>query len=491
MSIKNTLKETIKNSLKDICEIDIKEINIELTNNNEYGDYYINIPIVLTEKLKKSPLETAKLIIKNIKNEKLIEKIEIIDQGFITFSLKKEYLLSNINNILEKKNNYGRNNTGHNQKINIDFTTTDQDNTLDVNKLREVIYGDNLCRIMNFCGYDITREYYICDSEKSKDNYQDKNNIYELYKINKLIPDNISNIKNDLDIFRINFNIFTTRQSLYDNCLVDEVLTKLRYTNYCYIDENSLWLKTSIFGDSKDRLLITNNGEYTDLISDITYNVTKINKGYIKVIDVLPQQKKSSNNSLKAALAILEKKSSILDIKNLEMAKLINNDNKDISHIEIMNIIGINATRYLFASKKITETLEIDINKHLEKSNKNSIYYIESTNAKICNILEKYKKNIKRIDKFTTIKSEITYTILKKLYQFEDIVITASEKEEPYLITTYAYELSKLFNSFYVKEFITIKNEIYSNERLNLILAIKIVINNSLDLIGIIPREEM
>lgn len=490
MSIKNTLKEIIKKSLKDIYEIDIANINIEIQKNNKFGDYYTDISILLTKKLKKSPLDIAKLIVKNINNEQLIEKSEILDQGFITFYLKKEYLLTNINTILEKKNHYGRNNIGNNKKINIDFTNINTNKILDLNQGREAIYGDNLYRIMTFCGYDITKEYYI-DDINNEENLSSKKDIYEIHQRNELISNNNFNLTKDLDTFRINFNIFTTKQSLYDKCFVDEVLTKLRYTNYCYINEDSLWLKTTAFGDSKDRLLITKDGDYTNLISDITYNITKINKGYDKIIDILPKEKQSSVNSLKAALYILEKKSNILDIKNLQMVKLINSNILEISLLELINTIGINATRYLFAEKKIDEIIEIDINKYLKEFNNSKIYYIESTNAKICHILRKYKNNIIKIDKYTTLNSDITYTILNKLCQFEDIVITACKKEEPYLITDYVYELTKLFNSFYEKENITIENEIYTSERLNLLLAIKIVINNSLDLIGIIPREEM
>lgn len=489
MSIKNTLKEIVKNSLKDICEIDIEQIKIEIPKNNQYGDYYTDIPILLTKKLKKTPLDIAKLIIKNLNNEQLIEKIEIFDQGFITFYLKKEYLLTNINTILEKKNHYGRNNIGHNQKVNIDFTNIKTNKILDLNQGREASYGDNLYRIMAFCGYDVTKEYYI--DNDNKDNLSQKEATYDYYQRDKLISNDNFNIKKDLDKFRVNFNIFTTKQSLYDKCLVDEVLTKLRYTNYCYISEDSLWLKTTSFGDSEDRLLITKDGEYTNLISDITYHITRINKGYDKIIDILPPEKQSLINSLNTSLCILEKKSNILDIKTLQMVKLINSNKLDISLVELINTIGINATRYLFASKKVDEIIEVDINEYSKESNNSKVYYIESTNAKICHILRKYKNNITKIDKFTTLNSDITYTILNKLCQFEDIVITACKKEEPYLITTYVYELTKLFNSFYEKENITNENKIYTSERLNLLLAIKIVINNSLDLIGIIPREEM
>ena len=123
MSIKNTIKEIIKTSLKDIYEIEKEKIVIEIPKNKSNGDYSTNIPLTLTKQLNNSPLEIAKMIVKNIKDNDIIEKIEIANPGFINFYIKKEYLLNNINNILEKKREYGKNNTGKNQKINIEFVS--------------------------------------------------------------------------------------------------------------------------------------------------------------------------------------------------------------------------------------------------------------------------------------------------------------------------------------------------------------------------------
>ena len=178
-------------------------------------------------------------------------------------------------------------------------------------------------------------------------------------------------------------------------------------------------------------------------------------------------------------------------IKDNEEIKLSKRTGKTISLMELIDTIGINATRYFFASVGIDTSMDFDIDIASKESSANPIYYIEYANARICTILKKYRNSIKKVDKYTTLKSDITYTILNKLCEFEDVVTTACKQSKPHLIATYVYELASLFHSFYEKENIITENEIYTNERLNLLLAIKIVINNSLDLIGIIPREEM
>lgn len=540
MSIKNTLKEIIKNSLKDITDIKLDEIIIEIPKNKEYGDYSTNISLLLTKKLKKSPIDIANIIVSNIKETKILDKIEIINPGFINFYIKKEYLLDNINTILEKKRNYGKNNLGNNKKINIEFVSANPTGTLHIGHGRGATYGDNLARIMTFCGYDVTKEYYINDAGNQMNNlgisikerykqicgldynldencYHGKEiitlaqDIYDIYQDNKLNEDIeyfkqfgleklLEKIKKDLDRYRVNFNIFTSEQSLYDKGLVDDIITKLRYNNSCYIKDDALWLETTKYGDEKDRVLVKSDGNYTYLTPDIAYHIDKINRGYDRLIDVLGADHHGYINRLKAALTILGHDSDILDIKILQMVRLIK-DNEEIKlskrtgkTITLNNLIdevGINATRYFFASHSIDTNMDFNIDLSLKQSNENPIYYIEYANARVCHILKKYKNNIPKIDKYTTLNSDITYTILNKLCQFEDTVILTSKRQEPHLICNYVYELATLFHSFYTKEQVITDDEIYTNERINLLLAIKIVIQNALDLIGIIPREEM
>ena len=513
---------------------------VEIPNKKENGDYSTNIALTLTKKLHKSPMEIAQDIANNIDKQDIIENIKIASPGFINFYLKKEYLLNQINVILNQKKNYGKNNIGEGKKINIEFVSANPTGILHIGHGRGATYGDNLARMLSFCGFDVTKEYYINDAGNQMNNlgisikerykelcglpcnlpengYHGKeiislaNSIYDQYKDTKLdseieffkqqgLNKLLDQIKKDLDRYRVNFNIFTSEQSLYDKCLVDDVLNKLRNSNNCYIKDDALWLKTSAYGDEKDRVLIKSDGNYTYLTPDIAYHIDKINRGYDELIDVLGSDHHGYINRLKAALTMLGKDSDILDIKILQMVRLIKEGEelklskrtgKTITLMELVDEIGVNATRYFFSSHSLDTSMDLNIDLALKQSNENPVYYIEYANARICSILKKYHKKPISHDKYTTLNSEEAYIILNKLSNFQDVVISASLKKEPHLIANYVYELASLFHSFYSKEKMITEDELATSEKMNLLLAIQIVIQNALDLLGIIPREEM
>ena len=190
---------------------------------------------------------------------------------------------------------------------------------------------------------------------------------------------------------------------------------------------------------------------------------------------------------------MLEKNKDILELKQVNNTTIVK-DNKEISNInltELINTLGINKTRYFFTSTSIDINMELNIDQALSKTKENPIYYIEKTNATIYQILKNYNQKITKVKSFSTIDNNLAYIIITKLYEFEDIVILSGLKQKPNIICDYLYELVTLFNDYYKQEEIITKNETYTNERLNFLLAIKIVINNALDLIGIIAREEL
>ena len=306
-------------------------------------------------------------------------------------------------------------------------------------------------------------------------------------------------IKKDLDEFRVNFDIFTSEQSLYDSNQVEMVLNELKHQDKCYINEDALWLKTTDYGDEKDRVLVKNDGNYTYLLPDIAYHINKIDRGYDKLIDVLGSDHHGYIHRLKAALEILGKDSNILDIKILQMVRLLKDGEeikvskrtgKTITLKDLIEEIGINATRYFFSSKSLDTQMDFDIGLALKNSNENPVYYIEYANARICSILNKYHESF-NIEEYHTFNEEIEYNIMNKLMKFEDVVITAADKKEPHLICNYVYDLAATFHSYYGNHKIINEDKTYTEERIALLKAIKIVINNSLNLIGVIPREEM
>ncbi len=542
MSIKTELQNIIKKSLvasiKDI-EIDLETIVIETPKNTTNGDYATNIAMSLAGKLKRNPLEIANMIAENI-SDTSIEKVVVAPPGFINIYLKKDRLFSELNKIIEENKNYGKSNIGANKKVNIEYVSANPTGTLHIGHGRGATYGDNLSKILSYCGYDVTREYYINDAgnqmnnlgisikerykelcglpcEIPEDGYHGKEiiniakNLYEEHQ-DKLLDETIeyfkqaglkillNEIKKDLDDFRVNFDVFTSEQSLYDKGLVESVLDKLKKCNECYILDDALWLKTSTYGDEKDRVLVKSDGTYTYFLPDIAYHSDKINRGYEEIIDVLGADHHGYINRLKASLEILGYNKDILDVKILQMVRLLKDGEeikiskrtgKTITLNELIDEVGINATRYFFASKSLDTQMDFDLSLAIKNSNENPVYYIEYANARICSILKNYKKELTIKKNYDTLNDSLAYTIINKLLMFTDTVIATANKKEPHLICNYIYELATLFHSYYGKEKFITDDEEYTSDRMVLLSAIKIVINNALNLIGIIPREEM
>lgn len=539
MSIKKEVQEILKKSLTNL-QIDYeKEIEVSIPKDKNHGDYSTNIALSLAKSLKDNPTNIANKIKDNIQSE-IISKIEVLSPGFINIFISEQYLLKSINTIIKENTNYGKSNLGQGKKVNIEFVSANPTGILHLGHGRGATYGDNLARIMTFTGYDVTKEYYVNDAGNQMNNlgisikvrYQNLYNIdatlpedgyhgqeiidiakkikeeYQNTKLNEDIPFfkkyglNIllDKIKKDLDIYRVNFDVFSSEQSLYDRGLVEKVITKLKNDNHCYIEDGALWLKTMDYGDEKNRVLIKSDGNYTYLLPDIAYHCDKIERGFDELIDVLGADHHGYIDRLKASLEMMGKDSGILDIKILQMVRLIKDNEelklskrtgKTVTLSEIIEEVGVNATRYLFSSKSLDTQLDFNIDLALKQNSENPVYYIEYANARICSILKKSKNIATNIDQYQTLKSQYTYNILNKLNEFKDIVETSASKKAPHIIANYVYELASLFHTYYNQEKIVTEDIQYTSERINLLKAIQIVINNSLNLIGIIPREEM
>ena len=169
MNIKDNLKDLLKKAITNLGVDEDIDIIVEIPKNKTHGDYATNIAMVLSKKLKDTPMNIAEKL-KNFLNDELIETITIMPPGFINFNLNKDYLFKNINTILEEKNNYGKTNIGNNTKINIEYVSANPTGTLHVGHARGATYGDSLSRILSFLNYDVTREYYINDAGNQMNN---------------------------------------------------------------------------------------------------------------------------------------------------------------------------------------------------------------------------------------------------------------------------------------------------------------------------------
>lgn len=536
MNIKDYIKEKIAQSL----DIDKDNIIIEIPKDIKNGDYSSNIALKEAKILKENPMNIANKIKENIEHDDVIEKIEIAQPGFINFFISKKYLFDNIKKVLEEKDNYGKG-TSKSTKINVEFVSANPTGLLHVGTSRGAAYGDNICRILSFAGYNITREYYFNDGGVQIENLgksvlaRYKNicgieaaipdggyngheiidiaqNIYDEYKDTKLDADLeffkksatntlINIIKKDLKDFRVSFDVWTSEQVIRKSGNIEKCIKILKDKNDAYEKDGALWLKTTKYGDDKDRVLIKTDSNYTYLVPDIAYHLDKINRGYDEIVDVLGSDHHGYISRLKASVEALGYDKDKIIIKLLQMVKLLRNGEEvkmskrtglTVTMRELMDEVGIDASRYFLAMRSLDTQMDFDIDLAKKKSNENPVYYVQYAHARICSILKDAKKqNLQLTTTFDTINSEVAYDILKKIYEFGNIVENSAEKKLPHLITNYVYDLASAFHTYYSKEKILTEDKKYSEERLTLISAVKIVIKNSLNLIGVYAPEKM
>lgn len=537
MNIKDYIKEKIQKSLN----IDESNIIIEIPKDKKNGDYSSNIALKLTKELHDSPMNIANKIKNNIILDNTIEKIEVAFPGFINFYTSKNYLFDNIINVLKEEDNYGKSKTKKDIKINLEYVSANPTGILHLGHARGASYGDSLAKILKFAGYDVTREYYINDAGNQMNNLgiSIKERYKEICKIDFELPENgyhgkeiieiaqkiydefkdtklnenieyfkkyglnilLYKIKKDLKEFRVEFDVWTSEQSIYDNNEVDNVLNKLINDGKTYKEDKALWLKTSEYTDEKDRVLIKKDGTYTYLLPDIAYHNNKYKRGFDNIVDILGADHHGYIPRLKSSMEMLGNDSNKLDVKILQMVRLVQNGKEvkmskrtgnAITIRELMEEVGVDATRYFYIMRSLDSQMDFDMDLAVKKSNENPVYYIQYAHARICSILKEAKDvDLENIQKFENINSEEAYDILKKIYEFNNVIENSAEKKLPHLIANYAYDLAGLFHSYYAKEKILTDDKTSSNERLALIKAVKITIKNALNLIGVEAPEKM
>jgi arginyl-tRNA synthetase len=535
--MKDTLKQIIKEALLKINVVkDINQIAIEIPKDNSFGDYSSNIAMQLVKELGKNPRLIAEDIINNI-NDKNIIKMEIAGPGFINFFTSKDYLLENINTTLIEQDNYGKS-ASKNLKVNVEYVSANPTGHLHLGHARGASYGDSLTRILSYAGYDVDREYYINDAGNQIDNltysvkarynnlcgkddkmpedgYHGKEiidvakSIYEQYG-NTITDDSIfreyglsfllERIKQDLKAFRVEFDIWSSEQHIYNSGLVVKTLEDLKKTDYIYESEGAIWLKTTAFQDEKDRVLVKSDNTNTYLLPDIAYHVLKYSRGYDMLIDVLGADHHGYIPRLKAAMSIMGQDANKLDVEILQMVRLLRNGEEvkmskrtgnAVTINELVEEVGIDAARYFFANRSLDTQMDFDIDLATKKSNENPVYYVQYAHARINSIIKDYKEKLEPITTYETIKSDYALNLLFKMYQFNDYVEAAASKRAPNIITNYVYDLASLFHSFYAHEKVLTDDPKYTNERLNLIYAVAIIIKNGLNLIGVSAPEKM
>lgn len=548
--IETALKEAFKQAVIKCGFVDNYEndqIIIEIPKDNAHGDYSTNIAMQLTKLLRKNPREIALQIVEAVDKESAsIEKIEIAGPGFINMFMKKDVMTSIIKEVLDQGDRYGQSDYGQGIRYNVEFVSANPTGDLHLGHAKGAAVGDSICRILKAAGYDVTREYYINDAGNQmhnlalslnaryrqefgenvtlpEDGYHGPDIIAIAKKIKEEFGDRylhvseeealtffreegkkheLQKIKDILNEYRVSFDVWFSETSLYKDNKVVPTIEKLKSAGYTYESEGALWFKSTEFGDDKDRVLIKTDGSYTYLTPDIAYHLNKLDRGYEYLVDLLGADHHGYINRMKAAIQALGYNSHQLNIDIIQMVRMVENGEvvkmskrtgNAVTIKDLIEDIGVDATRYFFAAKAANTPNDFDITLAKSKSNENPVYYAQYAHARMCSITAQAKDTeIKITDHYELLGDEKEIELVKHINEFRNEVIDSAKSRSPHKIANYIQKLAQLFHSFYNDCYVIDKNNIeLSCQRLSLVEATKITMKNALNLIGVSAPEKM
>ena len=545
---KETLIEEIKQAiLKAELVTEVPEIKIEIPKDTKNGDYATNIAMVLTKLAQKNPREIAQAIVDHLDVKKAdVTKIDIAGPGFINFYMDNAYLTGIITEALTKKDNFGKAEQPKNEKILVEYVSANPTGSLHIGHARNAAVGDTLCNVLSAAGYDVLREYYINDAGKQIENlaysiearyfqalgqemelpedgyhgkdiieigkklaaehpeYKDADKDERIKAFRKLGLDyEMDKLKKDLTEFNVHFDNWFSETSLYENKEIDKALDKMRENGYLFEEDGATWLRTTEFGDDKDRVLIKKDGSYTYFLPDIAYHYDKIERGYDTLINLFGADHHGYINRLKASLETFGTDSKRLEIQVMQMVRLLQDGQEvkmskrtgnAITLRDIMDEVGIDAARYFLTMRSPDSHFDFDMELAKSESSDNPVYYAQYAHARICSILRQAAENgiTPSADAdFSLITNDKAFELLKRIADFETVINQAAEARAPHRITNYIQDLAAHFHKFYNAEKVLTDDLEKSKAHVALIEAARITLHNALTLIGVSSPEKM
>jgi len=528
-------------------------IVLERPKSAEHGDFATNLALVLAKPLKQNPRVIATQIIDALPASEYIAKTEIAGAGFINFFLNPQSKQVVIKEVLKAGEQYGRNNSGNRQKVQVEFVSANPTGPLHVGHGRGAAVGDCLARLLDANGWDVTREFYYNDAGAQIDNLTISvlarckgistehesfpENGYRGEYINDIaaafltkhtvIADDIEvtasgdindlesirafsvaylRHEQDLDLkaFQIKFDVFSLESALYKNGRVDQTVQALINSGHTYEENDALWLKTTNFGDDKDRVMRKTDGGYTYFVPDVAYHAEKWERGFVRVINEQGADHHSTITRVRAGLQALNAgipqgwpdyvlHQMVTVMRGGEEVKLSKRAGSYVTLRDLIEEVGCDATRYFLAARRADSQLVFDIDLARSQSNDNPVYYIQYAHARICSVLGQWGGDAASLalSDLTPLDNAHEAALMQRLGEYPEIVANAATELAPHTIANYLKELASDLHSYYNEYKFLIDDEPLKLARLSLIRATQQVLRNGLDLLGVEARQKM
>ncbi|MFD0674523.1 arginine--tRNA ligase [Cohnella sp. GCM10027633] len=529
---------------------DIPAVTLEVPKDKSHGDLSTNLAMQLTKIAKRNPRQIAEALIANLDHAKAsILSAEIAGPGFINFRLDKGYLYPIIGEALSQGENYGKISVGHGKSVNVEFVSANPTGSLHLGHARGAAVGDALCNVLAAAGYDVKREYYINDAGNQVNNLaksiearyrqalgqdaampEDGYHGEDIYGFAKELASEqgdkllslsdearfeffrkyglekeLDKIKRDLGRFGVAFDIWYSETSLYETGKVVEALDALKAKGQVYEEEGATWLRSTDYGDDKNRVLVKNDGSYTYLTPDAAYHMDKYARGYDQMINIWGADHHGYIPRMKAAMAALGNDPDKLTVliaqmvslfQNGEKVKMSKRTGKAVTMEDLMDEVGVDAIRYFFTMRSMDSHLDFDMDLAVSTSNENPVFYVQYAHARICSIFRQAEEQgiavlpLEQVD-LSLLDTEPSFDLIRKIGELPEAISESARLYAPHVIIRYVYELATQFHSYYRAERVITEDAAQSQAKLQLLAALRIAIANCLALVGVSAPEKM
>ena len=521
-------------------------IIIERPAKPEHGDYASSLPLKLARLTDKSPMDIAKILVKNMPPLPEIDKIEAAPPGFINFTLSTNWLTELVDFICDAGETYGNIKT-EDKTVQIEFVSGNPTGPLHIGHGRGAVLGSTLANVLRAAGYRVSTEYYVNDAGSQLEAFYRSLYVRYLQCLGReaALPENgyhgnymialakeiadkfgdkylimpqeqamaeigqfgiervMCQIRDDLKRLGVEFDVWFSEKTLFTTGQFDYIMKLLRDGGFIAERENAVWFISSTIGDDRDNVLIRSDGTPTYFASDIAYHYNKfILRRFDKVIDIWGADHQGHVARMKAVMGALGINPERLQIiicqlvtlkRGEEIVRVSKRSGDMVTLKEVLDEVGADACRFVFLSRSADSQMDFDLDLAIKQSIENPVYYVQYAHARICSILKNAaEKDINFSDgKVSLLTSEPELTMIRHMARLPEVIEMVATSYEPHHLPFYAQDLATVFHSFYKQCRVISNDEVMTKARLKLVKAAQIVLARTLHLMGMTAPESM
>lgn len=524
----------------------LPEVQLTVPPKKEFGDFATNFAMQSARALRCNPRVLAQYIVEHL-DCAYVNKMEIAGPGFLNFYLNPDWVYDMLAHIVEAGENYGNLPKASDEKIQVEYVSANPTGPLHVGHGRGAAVGSALSNLLKAAGYDVEQEYYINDAGNQMNNLARSVNARYLELLGQPceFPDDgyhghdiidtaqriinkygdrflqmdeaqrleefktiayqekLAALREDLERFNVHFDVWFSEKTLHEADKIKEACDYLLEKGYMEKRDGALWLKSTEFGDDKDRVVIRDNGVPTYFAADIAYHTNKFNRGFDRVINLWGADHHGYIARMKAAMQCMGFKPEQLEILVLQMVRLLRDGQEvkmskrtgqSVTLNELIDEVGTDAARFFFVMRSIDSQLDFDLDLAVKKSNDNPVFYVQYAHARICSIMRQVAEagiTVRGTGNYKLLTEPVEVDLIKKLGGYPEMLAEAAKERAVQQVAHYVYDLAGLFHSAYNQCRILGVNEELQQARLAMVMAVGHVIRHALSILGVSAPEKM